>query len=102
MDGELWDTVRAGKAWLDRHSGLGEHEITVRILKVMEEAGEAAAARIGMLGQNPRKGVSHTAEDVAAELADVAITALVAIESLGFDAQEVMKACARKVSDRIE
>jgi hypothetical protein len=46
-----------------------------------------------MVGQNPRKGVTHTREDVAAELADVAFTALVAIESLGLDARTVLDEC---------
>ncbi len=46
-------------------------------------SGQVAAAWIGLFGQNPRKGVTHTREDVAAELADVVFTALLAIESLG-------------------
>jgi len=50
----------------------------VRVLKVVEEAGEAAAAYIGMTGANPRKGVTHTLGDVESELLDVALTALVA------------------------
>ncbi|MEK8105810.1 hypothetical protein NKG94_12935 [Micromonospora sp. M12] len=49
----------------------------------------------------PRKGVTHTREDVAAELADAAFTALVAIESLGLDAQTVLNACAAKVRSRL-
>ncbi|TDC72480.1 hypothetical protein E1193_27640, partial [Micromonospora sp. KC606] len=53
-------------------------------------AGEAATAWIGLFGQNPREGVMHTRDDVAAELADVVFTALVAIESLGLDARSVV------------
>ncbi|MEU1687516.1 hypothetical protein [Micromonospora sp. NPDC005707] len=74
--------------------------MTCRLLKLTEEAGEAAAAWIGVLGQNPRKGVTHTREEVAAELADVAFTALVAIESLGLDAQTLLAACAAKARKR--
>jgi NTP pyrophosphatase (non-canonical NTP hydrolase) len=96
----IWAAVRAARAWLDRANGTGEHELTCRILKVTEEAGEAAGAWIGVLGQNPRKGVTHSRDDVVAELADVAITALVAIESLGFDARQVMADCAGKVTAR--
>ncbi len=96
----IWAAVRNARAWLDAANGTSEHELTCRILKVTEEAGEAAGAWIGVLGQNPRKGVTHSREDVAAELADVAITALVAIESLGFDARQILADCAGKVSAR--
>lgn len=51
----------------------------MRVLKLIEEAGEAAAAYIGMVGQNPRKGVTHTRQDLVDELVDVAATALCAI-----------------------
>ncbi|MEU8818378.1 hypothetical protein [Actinoplanes sp. NPDC048796] len=76
-------------------------ELTCRILKVTEEAGEAAAAWIGMLGQNPRKGVTHTRDDVAAELADVAFTALVAIASLDLDPHRALADCAGKLRSRL-
>jgi hypothetical protein len=63
----------------DERVGIGPSEgLTLRILKVVEEAGEAAAARIGGMGQNPRKGITHGAEDLMNELYDVALTALVA------------------------
>lgn len=67
-------------AWLDGSNPDGEHEDAMRVLKLVEEAGEAAAAYIGMVGQNPRKGVTHTLDDLLRELADVAITALCAIQ----------------------
>ncbi|MFG1891381.1 MazG-like family protein [Micromonospora sp. NPDC049051] len=101
MDDTIWDAVRASRGWLDAANGTGETEMTCRILKLTEEAGEAAGAWIGLLGQNPRKGVTHSREDVAAELADVAFTALVAIESLGLDARAVLDACAGKVRARV-
>ncbi|MEV4983605.1 MazG-like family protein [Micromonospora sp. NPDC053811] len=100
-DGRVWVTARAFRAWLDAANGTGEAELTCRVLKLTEEAGEVAGAWIGLLGQNPRKGVTHTREEVAAELADVAFTALVAIESLGLDARTVLDHCAAKVHDRI-
>ncbi|MEU7302640.1 hypothetical protein [Streptomyces sp. NPDC007206] len=58
-----------------------DHETAMRLLKVTEEAGEAAAAYIGMTGQNPRKGVTHTCADVADELCDAIIAAAVALHS---------------------
>ncbi|MCF0096881.1 MazG-like family protein [Micromonospora sp. MH99] len=102
MDDSIWAAARSARSWLDAANGTGQTELTCRILKLTEEAGEASAAWIGLLGQNPRKGVTHTGEDVAAELADVVFTALVAIESLGLDAQTVVGACAEKVRSRLE
>ncbi|NES15959.1 MULTISPECIES: MazG nucleotide pyrophosphohydrolase domain-containing protein [Micromonospora] len=101
MDDSIWAAARASRDWLDAANGTGDTELTCRLLKLTEEAGEAAAAWIGVLGQNPRKGVTHTREDVAAELADVVFTALVAIESLGLDARTVVSACADKVRARL-
>ncbi len=101
MDELIWNTARTARGWLDAANGTGDTELTCRLLKLTEEAGEVAAAWIGTLGQNPRKGVTHTREDVAAELADVVFTALVAIESLGLDARSVVSGCAAKVHARL-
>ncbi|MFC0032444.1 MazG-like family protein [Micromonospora chaiyaphumensis] len=101
MDELIWKTARDARAWLDAANGTGDAELTARLLKLTEETGEVAAAWIGVLGQNPRKGVTHTREEVAAELADVAFTALVAIESLGLDAQTLLSACAEKARTRL-
>jgi NTP pyrophosphatase (non-canonical NTP hydrolase) len=94
--------VTATVEWLERHKvAQGDEAISLQLLKISEEAGEAAGAWIGALGQNPRKGVTHLRSDVADELADVVLTALVAIESLGFDPEEVVTACAEKVLSRV-
>ncbi|MFG3254955.1 MazG-like family protein [Streptomyces sp. NPDC048172] len=66
-------------AWLDLHNGRDPHEVSMRLLKVTEEAGEAAQAYLGSQGQNPRKGHSHTEDDVAHELCDVILAAAVAL-----------------------
>ncbi|MGI5213759.1 hypothetical protein [Plantactinospora sp. CA-290183] len=100
MSEAIWAAVRDLRAWLDRANGADRPELTCRVLKVAEEAGEAAGAWIGMIGQNPRKGVSHDRDDVAAELADVALAALVAIESLDLDARRVLAARADRVRRR--
>lgn len=102
MNDETVRAVRAAVAWLDAHQGTGRDQQTVRMLKLVEEAGEAARAWIGVLGQNPRHGVTHTVDDVAAELADTALTALVAIESLGLNADQVMADCVAKVLARLD
>jgi hypothetical protein len=53
-----------------------------RVIKVGEEAGEVVSALIGWTGANPRKGQTHTLDELVGELLDVAVTALGAIEHL--------------------
>jgi NTP pyrophosphatase (non-canonical NTP hydrolase) len=69
-------------AWLDeRNAGLSqEADDVMRVLKLAEECGEVASAYIGMTGQNPRKGITHTRRQMLDELADVAVTAMCAIQ----------------------
>lgn len=53
--------------------------VLYRLMKIQEEAGEVAEAAIGYAGANKRKGVTHDEEAVAKELADVVVTAMVAL-----------------------
>ncbi|MEW1658953.1 MazG-like family protein [Streptomyces sp. NPDC093707] len=88
--------------WLDRESVLpAEQERLLRFLKLSEEAGEVAQAVIGATGQNPRKGHSHTWDDVQAELCDVIVTAMVALRTLTPDAQRVFEGHLRRVAGRV-
>jgi hypothetical protein len=58
-------------------------------VKLTEETGEAAEAFIGMHGLNSRKGVCRSRDDLLAELADVIITAAVAMTGVtGGDVDE--------------
>lgn len=86
---------------LTRTNGTSRDQQTLRILKTVEEAGETARAWIGATGQNPRKGTTHTIDEVADELADVAIAALVAIAGLGLDPQQVTDRRAATVASRL-
>ncbi|MEU7566331.1 MazG-like family protein [Streptomyces fradiae] len=69
--------------------GSPERTALLRILKLSEEVGEVAEAVIGAYGHNPRKGASHTWDDVRAELCDVIITAMIALRTLTPDAPAV-------------
>ncbi|MGH8881367.1 MAG: MazG-like family protein [Stackebrandtia sp.] len=88
--------------WLDEANGIGGQEISLRIMKVGEEYGEAVAAWIGVTGQNPRKGETHNSGDVAAELADVVIAALVAIASLGHDPDSTVASRTARLTARLD
>lgn len=47
-----------------------------RVMKVAEETGEVTEALLGLLGENPRKGRTHSPADLRKELFDVALAAL--------------------------
>ena len=75
----VWDHVARYVMWLDAANGRSPHETATRIMKITEEAGEAVAAYFGVTGANPRKGVTATTDDLAGELCDVVLAALVAL-----------------------
>jgi NTP pyrophosphatase (non-canonical NTP hydrolase) len=98
---ELWATVDTLCAWLDAHRPVqGREGLLLRLLKLNEEVGEVAEAVIGATGQNPRKGVTHSWEDVQAELCDVVITALLALRTLTPEAREVFTRHLEGVTER--
>ena len=78
----VWDHVARTTAWLDAANGRIPHELAMRVMKVAGEAGEAAAAYIGLTGANPRTGSTGSAEDLAGELCDVVLAALVALATI--------------------
>ncbi|WP_203645442.1 MazG-like family protein [Streptomyces sp. SID14478] len=97
----MWATVDRLRAWLDAHNERPSQEaLLLRVLKLSEEVGEVAEAVIGAVGQNPRKGVSHTWQDVESELCDVIVTALVALGTLTPDAHATLSAHVAKVAER--
>ncbi|MFJ9564817.1 MazG-like family protein [Streptomyces fuscichromogenes] len=98
---DIWTSVEDLWTWLDanrRHGG--ETGLVLRMLKLTEEVGEVAQAVIGATGQNPRKGITHTWEDVQGELCDVVITALVALRTLTPDAEGVFGRHLARVTER--
>ena len=79
-EGETLGTAVAGiSAYVDAKIG---YEISVRELawerigKIAEEYGEVTEAWIGVGATNPRKGATHSYDDVRSELLDVAVAAL--------------------------
>lgn len=93
MSRDLWEIGRDAdqaqqqlseiSVWIDEHNeGMDPmFSLVMRYVKVIEELGETVAEIIGMLGQNPRKGVTSTLEDVIKEGNDTALTILGANES---------------------
>ena len=98
---DVWSSIDALWNWLDANRPHGGREgLLLRMLKLSEEVGEVAEAVIGATGQNPRKGVTHTWDDVQGELCDVVITALVALRTLTPDTREVFTRHLEKVTAR--
>jgi NTP pyrophosphatase (non-canonical NTP hydrolase) len=98
---DVWDAIEKITSRLDAASVLpSDTERLLRIMKLTEEAGEVTQAVIGTLGQNPRKGVTHTWDDVQAELCDVMFTAMVALRTLTPDAPKVFDAHLTRVAGR--
>ncbi|MGW0914039.1 MazG-like family protein [Streptomyces sp. NPDC002784] len=98
---DLWSGIDELWSWLEANRPLdGREAMLLRMLKLSEEVGEVAEAVIGATGQNPRKGVTHTWDDVQAELCDVVITALVALRTLTPDTREVFAGHLARVRER--
>ncbi|MFI1201629.1 NUDIX domain-containing protein [Streptomyces sp. NPDC020883] len=90
---DSWQTIARLAGRLEDHSTLPrEQRILLQLLKIQEEAGEVAEAVIGALGQNPRKGHSHTWEDVESEICDVIVTGMVALMRMNPDGAEAVLA----------
>lgn len=101
MNDSAWATIAELNHWLTKDSELPEEmQKILQILKISEEAGEVAEAVIGATGQNPRKGFSHSWDDVEKELCDVIITSMVALTRLNPQPGQVFAAQLRRVRDR--
>jgi NTP pyrophosphatase (non-canonical NTP hydrolase) len=96
-----WQHVARVVAWLNAHNGTGPTETALRLIKLTEETGEVMQAYIGATGQNPRKGTTHTADDVTAELCDVILTAMVALHSFTDDPETTFAAVVQARGERL-
>lgn len=79
-----------------------EHMLWVRVAKAGEEVGEAIAALVGWEGSNPRKGVTHTRDDLIKELLDVALTGLLATEHILGNTGDALALFNEHVATRLE
>jgi NTP pyrophosphatase (non-canonical NTP hydrolase) len=94
---DIYQKISASQAGLAMLPGR-----TARIIKLQEEVGEVSQAYIGFLGANARKGYSHTGQDVAKELADVVITAMVALHDWTDSPEQFVKEHLQGLLERIK
>ncbi|MER7850649.1 NUDIX domain-containing protein [Kitasatospora sp. NPDC096077] len=76
----------------DHRADIGLPLLHLQVVKIQEEAGEVAEALLGVLGANPRKGVSHSTADLQGELCDVITAAMVALRDTTADPGAVLAA----------
>ena len=88
----MWDQVER------LHDYYGDVPVEVCLLKLTEEVGEAAEAYIGIHGLNKRKGICRTPDDLLDELADVIITAAVAMSGVAGDAEQARGHFERRIT----
>jgi NTP pyrophosphatase (non-canonical NTP hydrolase) len=103
-------TIVLVDAWLDAelspaYRGQPLAHTCMRVTKVCAEAGEALDAFSAWTGENPRKGVCGTREDLLMELGDVAMAALCGIQHLTKDIMwtvATLEAAMMKVRHRVD
>ena len=88
----MWDEV--GKL----HAHYRDVPVEIRLLKLTEEVGETAEAFMGVHGLNSRKGVCRSRDDLLDELADVIISAAVAMSGVTGDADEARSHLERRLA----
>jgi NTP pyrophosphatase (non-canonical NTP hydrolase) len=88
----MWDQVG------QLHAYHGEVPVEIRLLKLTEEVGEVADAFLCVHGLNKRKGVCRSRDDLLDELADVIITAAVAMSGITGDVDEARSHLERRLA----
>lgn len=98
-------TLVAISRWIDSANAHRHPETNLwsRVSKAAEEGGEAMDALRGYLGENPRKGVTGTLDEVVEELLDTAVAALGAVEHIRDHDGQALRLLVdkiRRVADR--
>ncbi|WP_405793216.1 endonuclease/exonuclease/phosphatase family protein [Streptomyces sp. NBC_01506] len=101
MEDTTWTRIEMLRTWLDENAAPVGDERLWRILKISEEVGEVAEAMHGAAGTNPRKGRSHTWDDVNKELCDVIVTSMVALATCTPDAAKLLDDRLQHLVERV-
>jgi NTP pyrophosphatase (non-canonical NTP hydrolase) len=101
VDTKMWASIEEFRRMLDaHHAAAGQDVLPQRLLKLVEELGELSQAYQGFIGANPRKGVTHTKEDVVTEVCDVIIAAAVTLATLSTDPDGTLRRSVERVVKR--
>ncbi|MFB6977576.1 FAD/NAD(P)-binding protein [Streptomyces scopuliridis] len=99
----VWPRVEQLRQWLDANANpelTGDVRLW-RVLKISEEVGEVAEAMHGATGANPRKGTSHTWDDVHKELCDVVVASMIALATCTPDPAKLLDERLQRLVDRV-
>ena len=85
-----WQVIELVDEWLDREVAQAYKDQPLaqdwarlsKVIEVIEELGEAISNFISYTGQNPRKPVAHSKDDVVDEVLDVVLTGLLCSQHL--------------------
>ncbi|WP_323138359.1 MazG-like family protein [Streptomyces sp. NBC_01571] len=93
MKVDTWDHVTRLRKWLDADAAPTSVQDArlLRVLKISEELGEVAEAPSRGARRQPAQGCVPRLGDVAKELADVIVTAMVALDTVSGDGATVVE-----------
>ena len=95
---DVYEALAAHQDGINPYRKLGPE---VRLMKLSEEVGEVMQAYIGVVGANKRKGVYADGGHVAKELADVVITAMIAMHDWTDSPERFLKGHLQALMQRI-
>jgi NTP pyrophosphatase (non-canonical NTP hydrolase) len=101
VDDATWKLIRQLTVRFGTTEDPARHaRLAFLVLKLTEETGEVAQALIGATGQNYRKGVTCGMSEVAKELCDVVVTALLTLSAVTPDPDRVLAAHVHELTQR--
>ncbi|MDJ0383150.1 NUDIX domain-containing protein [Streptomyces sp. G-G2] len=87
----VWAQIQAVHDRMRTHGEkIGQPLLPLLMLKVQEEAGEAAQALMGVLGANPRKGAYSSMEEFQHELCDLITAGMIALRATSPQAATIL------------
>ncbi|MFD3729628.1 hypothetical protein [Streptomyces sp. NPDC058671] len=98
-----WGDIGVLRQWLDREQRPeAVREVGMaRVLAIGAAYGAAAEALNGALGLNPGPVATHSWDDVRDAVADVAVAALVALDTIAGAPEHILAARLEELADRV-
>ena len=102
LSNKEWDDIKSVADYYARSGDHRVHLLNRQMVQLTSELGEVADALIGATGANERKGFTHSYEEVADELGDIALTAIMTLFYCADDPELVIRDTLAKYINRIE
>lgn len=98
QQGDAWAAVEQRTRSSEAHSPASD--VARQVLEIVAAAGTVAQTLHGVRATNPRKGASHTWQDLQHALCEAIFTSMVALRSITPDAEKVFAHHMQYVSER--